>query len=74
MGHASPIQTFNAYRKAVLKSQTQEFWGIRAEDKAWVKGKPKPESKVEPCAVAETIPVEKLLAAQRGYLHLSKRR
>ncbi len=67
MDHASPTQTFKAYRKEVLKSQAQELWRIRGEAKAWVKGKPKLKSKVkakvEPCAVAETIPAEKLLAA-----------
>jgi hypothetical protein len=41
MGHVSPTQTFKAYRQAVLQSQAQEFWKIRAEAKAWVKGKPK---------------------------------
>ena len=59
MGHVSPTQTFTAYRKAVLESQAQEFWKIRAEAKAWVKAK----AKVTPSVVAEIIPAEKLLAA-----------
>ena len=67
MGHASPTQTFKAYRKAVLKSQAQEFWKIRAKAKAWVKGKPKSKSttkaKATSSVVAEIIPAEKLLAA-----------
>ena len=67
MGHVSPTQTFTAYRKAVLKSQALEFWKIRAEAKAWVKGKPKAKStakaKVTPSVVADVIPAEKLLAA-----------
>ena len=67
MGHVSPTQTFTAYRKAVLESQAQEFWKIRAEAKAWVKGKPKSKStakaKVTPSVVAEIIPAETLLAA-----------
>ena len=64
MGHASPTQTFKAYRKAVLESQAQEFWKIRVEAKAWVKGNPKPKAKAKAKAtVAEIIPAEKLLAA-----------
>ena len=67
MGHVSPTQTFTAYRKAVLKSQGEEFWKIRAEAKAWVKGKPKAKStakaKVTPSVIAEIIPAKKLLAA-----------
>ena len=67
MGHVSPTQTFTAYRKAVLKSQGEEFWNMRAEAKAWVKGKPKAKStataKATSSVVAEIIPAEKLLAA-----------
>ena len=67
MGHTSPTQTFKAYRKAVLKSQGEEFWKIRVEAKAWVKGNPKPKAKAKakatPSVVAEIIPAEKLLAA-----------
>ena len=67
MGHVSPTQTFTAYRKAVLKSQGEEYWKIRTEAKAWVKGKPKAKAKakakVTPSVVAEIIPAEKLLAA-----------
>jgi integrase len=65
MGHVSPTQTFTAYRKAVLKSQGEEYWKIRTEAKAWVKGKPKAKAKAKatPATVAEIIPAEKLLAA-----------
>ena len=63
MGHASPTQTFKAYRKAVLKSQALEFWKIRAEAKAWVKGKTNSTAKETPSVVAEIVPAEKLLAA-----------
>jgi len=62
MGHVSPTQTFTAYRKAVLKSQGEKFWKIRAEAKAWIKGNPKPKAKATPSVVAEIIPTEKLLA------------
>ena len=31
MGHASPLQTFAAYRRAVPKSQARAFWDLRFE-------------------------------------------
>ena len=37
MGHIGPQMTFRAYRKAVLKSQAAEYFGITCEAKPWVK-------------------------------------
>jgi integrase len=36
MGHVGPQQTFKAYRKAVLKSQAEDFFAICCEAKPWV--------------------------------------
>ena len=36
MGHLGPQQTFKAYRKAVLKSQAEDFFAICCEAKPWV--------------------------------------
>jgi len=36
MGHVGPQQTFKAYRKAVLKSQAEDFFAIRCDAKPWV--------------------------------------